>query len=156
MCLGTFLYKTVLLTPTRYHTIILSIDSCVVFAYFAGGIGSGTMSDRTCFILVYTLFLLYNTFFYRIRDRKIKEESLFIWRFLFFKGNLPFILLRGKTTLCKKLRCGAGWKIFLRICGTQDDKVFRRNAWHVEDISLCSGRKIYIGFHQVGGDFQHR
>ena len=28
-----------LLTPTRYHTIILSIDSCVVFAYFAGGIG---------------------------------------------------------------------------------------------------------------------
>ena len=78
MCLGTFLYKTVLLTPTEYHAIILSIDSCVVFAYFAGGIGSGTMSDRTCFILVYTLFLLYNTFFYRIRDRKIKEESLFI------------------------------------------------------------------------------
>ncbi len=39
MCLGTFLYKTVLLTPTEYHAIILSIDSCVVFAYFAGGIG---------------------------------------------------------------------------------------------------------------------
>ena len=39
MCLGTFLYKTVLLTPTRYHVIILSKDSCVVFAYFAGGIG---------------------------------------------------------------------------------------------------------------------
>lgn len=36
MCLGTFLYKTVLLTPTEYHAIILSIDSCVVFAYFAG------------------------------------------------------------------------------------------------------------------------
>lgn len=39
MYLRGFLHKTVLLTPTEHHAIILSIDSCVVFAYFAGGIG---------------------------------------------------------------------------------------------------------------------
>ena len=62
-----------LLTPTRYHTIILSIDSCVVFAYFAGGIAGVGQCPIELALYLFALSFYYITLFFCLPDSETEK-----------------------------------------------------------------------------------